>query len=286
MSTYLFGQFLLDEGTVSADQLYAALQYQRQNNKVLGELARDENLLTEQQVAQILEWQLCEDADFGEAAIAMGMLDQAGLDRLLKIQEENHVLLGDALVAIEAVTKEMMEREFERYDLGRDEGEALGAEEDEAGEENTPLAVWSIFTRVLPRFTGGEVISGGFYPTIKSPDKGKRYIQGVKGDMQFELAIMIQSDVDELISQSVGGRGRENATQDLLTSVLEVFCSTMEPSGVAISPRGKAREISGKELDKLKKKANNTSCVEIFLIQPPLLDGEFYQINGCLIFNS
>jgi hypothetical protein len=286
MGTYLFGQFLLDEGIVSADQLYAALQYQRQNNKVLGELARDENLLTEQQVAQILEWQLCEDADFGEAAIAMGMLDQAGLDQLLKKQEDNHVLLGEALVAIEAVSQEEMDTEFERYNIGRDEGEGEGEIAEEPSEENTPLAVWSIFSRVLPRFTGGELISGGFYPTIKAADRYNRYIQEVRGDMQFELVVMVPPDVDELLRHSTGGRGSNTATQELLTSVLEVFCSTMEPSGVAVSPRGKAREISEKELGMLKENAKNTSCVEFFLIQPPLLDGEFYEINGCLFFES
>lgn len=284
MSTYLFGQFLLDEGVVDTEQLYAALQYQRKNNKVLGELARDENMLTDQQIDQILEWQLCEDADFGEAAIAMGILDQAGLARLLKIQKENHIFLGEALVAIGAVEQRVMDEHISRYGSDRDEAERAPAEELSA--ENTPLAVWSILSRVLPRFTGGEVISGGFYPTIKDPVEGDRFIQQVGGDMRFELAIMVQRDVEELIRRSAGSKGRSTACEDLLTSVLEVFCSVMEPSGVAVSLQGKARKISEKELLELREKAQNASCVEFFLIQPPLMDGEFYQINGCLLFES
>ena len=286
MSTYLFGQFLLDEGIIQADQLYAALQYQRQNNKVLGELAREEKVLTEQQVTEILEWQLCEDADFGEAAIAMGLLDKAGLDRLLALQEENHVLLGEALVAIGAVDKDVMDREFERYDSGREKVEAETQAIEEEDKENAPIKIWSIFTRVLPRFTGGQVVSGGFYSTIQFPTGGNLYIQGVGGDMKFELAVVVQNDVEELIRSSSGGKGSPNATQELLTTVLEVFCSAMEPSGVAVSPQGKPKKISGKELEKRKKDAASSSCVEFFLIQPPLLDGEFYQINGCLLFAS
>ena len=286
MSSYLFGQFLLEEGVVNPDQLYAALNYQHQNNKVLGELAREKNLLTEQQVAQILEWQLCEDADFGEAAVSMGMLDQAGLDRLLKLQEEKYIHLGEALVAIGAVGQEEMDRELERFGSERTESQEEGTGEEEAGEDDTPMAVWSAFTRVLPRFTGGEVISGGFYPTIDVPPKGNRYILAVGGDMNFELAIQIQPDIEELIRHSVGGRDKPTAVQDLLKSVLEVYCSSMEPSGVAISPLGKAAKISEKELAERRKKAAGTSCVEIFLIQPPLLDGEFYQINGCLLLED
>jgi hypothetical protein len=286
MGTYLFGQFLLDENIIDTEQLYAALQYQRQNNKVLGELARDEGLLSEAQVSEILEWQRCEDADFGEAAVAMGLLDKAGLDRLLKLQDENHILLGEALVAIGAVGQEVMDQQFALYDSGKDDVSQAGALDEKLTEDNAPLAVWSIFSRVLPRFTGGEVIPGGFYPTIKDPDQGSRYIQHVSGDLKFALSIMIQRDLEELIRNSAGGRGSATACQELLTSVLEVFCSTLERSGVTVSTRGKAGVITEKELNELKAKAGRTSCVEFFLIQPPLLDGEFYQINGCLVFES
>ncbi|MBW7994960.1 MAG: hypothetical protein FVQ81_00015 [Candidatus Glassbacteria bacterium] len=275
MGTYLFGQYLLEEGRIDPDQLCAALEFQQDNNKVLGELAREQGVLTAEQVKEILERQLCEDKDFGEAAVEMGLIEQKEVDKLLEFQKDQRVYLGEALVATGAVTREEIDREFERFDSGRDSEEPVAAAEG----DDTPLALWSIFSRVLPRFTGGAVLSGGFYPTIKSPDGGSIYSQKVGGEMKLELVIRVSDDLEPLIKGPLDGKG----ITDFLTSVLEVFCTTMEAVGKAVAPVGKAVRLSEQELKERKKQAEMTSCVEFFLIQPPAPDGEFHQICCMLL---
>ena len=282
MNTNLFGQFLLEEGLTDAEQLYEALRYQQDNNKVLGELARDEGILSEEQVQGILEWQLCEDRDFGAAALEMGLLGQEELDNLLQLQSERHVYLGDALVALGVLDGKQIISYLERFDSIREQPETQSSQHDEAEAGDIPMTIWSIFSRVLPRYTSGEVLSGGFYPTIKSPEFGKSYLQRVTGDVELKLAILIDDELDKLIS----GMGVGKSSAALLTSVLEVFCSVMEESGVAVAPAGKAKPVSLKTISKQRSSSPGLTCAEFVLIQPPLPDGDFHQINCCLLLGK
>jgi hypothetical protein len=282
MNTKLFGQFLLEEAIIDADQLYEALRYQRENNKVLGELARDEGILTEEQVDEVLDWQLCEDRDFGQAALEMGLLGLEELGKLLLLQRERRVYLGDALVALGILDKQRMKSELKRCAAEQDQPGRLMEKPAEEGGDDAPLTLWSIFSRVLPRFTGGAVLSGGFYPTILQPLSGRRFSQRIAGDMEFELVILLSNELNEVIN----GSGNDKSAAAMLTSILEVFCSRMEATGVAVAPAGKAKSIGPKALAGRRGKAGRTSCVEFVLIQPPLPDGEFHQINCCLILGK
>ncbi len=279
MHTKLFGQFLLEEGIVDAEQLYEALRYQRENNKILGELARDEGILTGEQVDEVLDWQLCEDRDFGQAALEMKLLSRSQLDNLLSLQREKRVYLGDAMVTLGILDRKRIKSELKRCGEWNDQLEGPGERTGEEMEGDAPLTLWSIFSRVLPRFTGGTVLSGGFYPTIKMPEGGRNFSQRVKGDMEFELVIMIEDELNEVLNKA--GKGKNAAA--MLTSILDVFCSRMEATGVVVAPAGKAKSIGLKALAGRRVKSGRTSCVEFVLIQPPLPDGEFHQINCCLI---
>ena len=53
MVSYLFGQFLLEQGLINADQLTGGLEYQQNNNKVLGELALENGMLKRDEILQI-----------------------------------------------------------------------------------------------------------------------------------------------------------------------------------------------------------------------------------------
>lgn len=284
MKTYLFGQYLLEEGVIDPDQLNEALAYQREKNQVLGALAVEQGLLTEEQVRQILEWQLCEDMEFGDAAVEMELLGEADRDRLVQMQQSSHVYLGDALVALDFIGREEAERQFDRFRAAADEGRTPREHvEDEAGED-TPLAMWSILTRVLPRYTGGRMICGGFYPTIEDPGYGMGFVLGVEGDMDFEVLLMLPDEIQELLGNgpdrpdpSVGG------APGLLKSLLEVFCSQQEEREKAVKPRAEPRRVSGDELRRMRQGSGHSSCVEFYLIQPPAPEGEFHQFHGCLL---
>jgi CheY-specific phosphatase CheX len=124
MSAKFFGQFLLERGRISSQQLYDALEFQRHVKPPVGVLALEQGLLTAEQVRVILGRQSHSDKRFGELAVTMGMLKQAQLDELLQHQISHKIQLGEALIvkgflSVDAIDKELKEyqREEDRVAL-------------------------------------------------------------------------------------------------------------------------------------------------------------------------
>lgn len=110
MHAVFFGQYLLSQGIINAQQLTKALTAQEIINKNLGTLALSKNLLNSKQVQQILELQKSEDLYFGECAQKLGYLTQTQVDTLIQIQNEEHVCLGEVLVTLGYISKEIRDR--------------------------------------------------------------------------------------------------------------------------------------------------------------------------------
>lgn len=98
MAAKFFGQFLLEKGLLSSEQLLSALDFQRRSNPVLGELAESMGLLSSADVQRISDQQRTEDARFGDIALKLGLLDAAQLDALLAEQNARRKLFGEILV--------------------------------------------------------------------------------------------------------------------------------------------------------------------------------------------
>jgi hypothetical protein len=107
MQAVFFGQYLLSQGIIDAQQLAKALTAQEVVNKNLGTLAISQLLLNEKQVQEILELQKTEDLFFGECAQKLGYLSQEQVDKLVKTQSEEHVYLGEILITLGYLTKEI-----------------------------------------------------------------------------------------------------------------------------------------------------------------------------------
>jgi CheY-specific phosphatase CheX len=116
MNSRFFGQYLLEKGRITSEQLVAALEQQKTVQAAIGTLALERGLLTAEQIKQIIDQQRKTGQRFGEQAVAMGSLTQSQLDELLQEQEVNHrVLLGEVLVLKGHLTLEMLEKEFKEY---------------------------------------------------------------------------------------------------------------------------------------------------------------------------
>jgi len=287
MRTVLFGQYLLESGLISVDQLNRALDYQKNSNKVIGEIAMEEGLLTRQEVLEICEWQLCEDKDFGQVAVEMGFLEEREREKLLGLQRERHIYLGDALVSIGAFDKQTLDKEVEEFDKCR-----VDEELPETGEElesDVALSFLTLVVKLLPRLTRGRVISGGFYPTISFPDYDNIYSQRLEGDLEFEAALMLPDDLAEKIAGAMDGGKKtaagKNRLGELITSALEVFVMARESDMPNLAVVGTPKKIGREELQARRGKAVKTVCAEYFLIRPPAPKGDFLQFNVLLMFN-
>ncbi len=130
MNSRFFGQYLLEKGRITSEQLVSALEQQKTVQAALGTLALERGLLTVEQIKQILEQQRKTGLRFGEQAVAMGSLTQTQVDELLQEQDVNHrVLLGEALLLKGYLTLEMLGKELKEY---KKEEEKLSSEVSDA----------------------------------------------------------------------------------------------------------------------------------------------------------
>ena len=116
MNSRFFGQYLLEKGRITSEQLVTALEQQKTVQAAIGILALERGLLTADQIKQILAEQRKTGLRFGEQAVAMGSLTQTQVDELVQDQEGNHrVRLGEVLVMKGYLTLEMLEKELKEY---------------------------------------------------------------------------------------------------------------------------------------------------------------------------
>ncbi|MDD5746213.1 MAG: chemotaxis protein CheX [Candidatus Omnitrophica bacterium] len=127
MGATFFGQYLLNQGIINAQQLTKALVLQDVLNKTIGQIALDEKLLTEEQIKQAVDLQKKEDIFFGEALQRLGFLSQEQTDRLLKKQKQNHVYIGDALVTLGYLAEQQREKALADFIREQNENAAMVA---------------------------------------------------------------------------------------------------------------------------------------------------------------
>jgi CheY-specific phosphatase CheX len=117
MSSRFFGQYLLEKGRITSQQLLTASEGQKAVTAPLGTLALEKGWLTAEQIKRILDLQKKTNYRFGEQAIMLGLMTQDQVRELLGEQEMSHrVLLGEVLVAKGYLTLEALEKEFKEYD--------------------------------------------------------------------------------------------------------------------------------------------------------------------------
>jgi CheY-specific phosphatase CheX len=115
MSAKFFGQYLLEKGRITSQQLVDALEFQKSVSQPIGALALDHGLLSVDQVKLILGRQLKNERRFGELAVSLGLLTQAQVDELLQVQSSHKILLGEALIIKGYISVETLERELKEY---------------------------------------------------------------------------------------------------------------------------------------------------------------------------
>ena len=127
MFTQFLGNYLLQKGLVTQEQLFNAMSRLSQTHIKLGTIAIHEGLMTANEVDECLYIQTREDKRFGEIAVARGYLSDDQVGELLSKQTPDYILLGQNLVEDGVISYEDLERiifdykaETELYDLELD----------------------------------------------------------------------------------------------------------------------------------------------------------------------
>ncbi|MBS7456959.1 chemotaxis protein CheX [Coralloluteibacterium stylophorae] len=155
MAAKFLGQFLLEKGAITREQLLAALDAQQASNPLLGELAEQRGLLTATQARRINERQRAEDRRFGDIAVEMGLLDAAQVDALVAAQKAQRKLFGEILIEQGTLTRDELEAELAAHQADRDDA-IRAVELHTAGHALGDVAGAAIETcaRLFPRILG------------------------------------------------------------------------------------------------------------------------------------
>lgn len=107
-----FGQYLLEKGRISSQQLLDVVDFQSTTNARLGTLASERGFLSEDQVKQVNSAQKTTDRLFGDLAVDLGYLTSEQLAELVEIQKTARLFLGEALVEKGILSADDLEREL------------------------------------------------------------------------------------------------------------------------------------------------------------------------------
>lgn len=115
MFTQFFGNYLLNKGLVSPDNLADAMQHQKTTRLKLGVLAINAGLMTADQVNKVHAEQQRVDKRIGDLMVEMGYLTREQVEELFKTQPSGHLLLGQALVDNGYMTNSQFESALTSY---------------------------------------------------------------------------------------------------------------------------------------------------------------------------
>ena len=153
MAVKFLGQFLMERGVITPQQLLAATEAQRASNPLLGELAVRQGLLSEAQARRINDRQRADDRRFGDIALELGLLEPAQVEALLAAQKAGRKLFGQVLVEQGVVDAATLESELAVH----------RADQDAA---NHALAV-GVADHALAEFANGAIaLCGRLFPRM------------------------------------------------------------------------------------------------------------------------
>lgn len=115
MFSQYFGNYLLNKGTLTAQQLGKALEYSQSTQVKLGVMAMNAGLMNAGQVEEVQQLQKTMDKRFGEIAVIKGYLTDAQVDDLLKAQNKGHIVLGQTLIDLDYLSLQQLEDEMQKY---------------------------------------------------------------------------------------------------------------------------------------------------------------------------
>lgn len=161
MAAKFLGQFLLERGAITPEQLLAAIEAQRVSNPLLGELAVQRGLLTDAQARRVNERQRAEDRRFGDIAQEMGLLDPARIDELLAAQKAGRKLFGQILVEQGVLTEAELAGHLEAHRADLDEANHALAIGISGPLAETVTAAIRVSHRLFPRLLASQCQAAG-----------------------------------------------------------------------------------------------------------------------------
>ena len=100
MAVKFFGQFLIQKGEISVDQLREALDFMESRNRSFCDMAVEKGLLTQEQADGLQSLESNTPTTASQAAVEEGYLTTEQVSDVLKAQQGSRIRIGEALVEL------------------------------------------------------------------------------------------------------------------------------------------------------------------------------------------
>jgi len=115
MVEYILGNYLVETGRISGDDLKKVLEKQDMVRVKLGLIAVAEGMLTPEQADEVNRLQAVQDMRFGDIAVAKGYLTVDHVTKLLKKQGDSYMMFVQSLVDLEYIKMEEMDSILDEF---------------------------------------------------------------------------------------------------------------------------------------------------------------------------
>jgi hypothetical protein len=156
MIVKFLGQFLLEKGAITKEDLIRALDYQKENHQRFGTYALRMGYLTVEQLNELYRLQIQKPEKIGELAIQKGYLSHQQVEEILQRQRNDHLMLGEILVKLKIIEREKLYLYLDEYHrITQSENTHLSIENFK--EEPLLLYLVELFVSLVYRFSQKRV---------------------------------------------------------------------------------------------------------------------------------
>jgi CheY-specific phosphatase CheX len=117
MAVKFFGQYLVEQRVVSADQIRRAIELQDKRNLKFGDMAVQMGFITPRQIETAHRAQRSEDLPLGDMLVKLGFLTSFQREAVIARQKSQHLYIGEALVELGAITHDKLEHHLNEFKL-------------------------------------------------------------------------------------------------------------------------------------------------------------------------
>lgn len=284
MGIKFFGQYLLEKGLITPQQLLEAVDYQKEINVSLGTMALEKGLLNSEQIKKIHNEQKRQDKKFGEIAISMGYLTGEQLENLLDLQKTQRLYLGESLVSKGFLTLEQLEEQLNLYKKEQEKEEKeISHMFKKLPDDDIIEAYVDLTIKMFLRLAREIVKIGGCSSEKSSLNLHDWTIaQKAKGDKNFSFLLNLSNSMVLKISEIMAKRKKEKVDEmvlDIASEFVNIISgnalSKLSSKGRKLEPEPPVPYDNKKKPYQLKKDSN--------IVIVPLLSPEG-KVEVCLEF--
>jgi CheY-specific phosphatase CheX len=234
MGVKFFGQYLIERGEVTAEQVRAALNLMDAENRSIGELAVEGRLISEADADKVNAEQRHRDMPFGELAAEMGLLDEEQIDNLVQLQWRTRLRIGQALVRLKHLGKVRLEELLISYEEEqaphRIENLALPT-----GLESNALApfVLDLFANLLMRVARIATRMGNGELIAEPPDFPIQIAVSVNGESGLQICLMGDEEFSRQVAAKASGLDAESLDMEMLLDGVGEFLNVLAGNAMA-----------------------------------------------------